>query len=52
MKPPSTLYMPLGHNKTPEEGKKHYRKFYDDELENCVDIFKKKVFYDVHVIRG
>ena len=44
-KPPASLYIGLGHNKTPEEDKKHYRKFYDDELENCEEIFKKKVFY-------
>lgn len=55
-KPPSTLYMELGHNPTPpatpEEEKKHYRKFYDDELENCEDIFDESPFYSVDVVRG
>jgi len=37
-KPPSTLYFELGYNEThptdPKLEKKHYRRYYDDELEN------------------
>lgn len=32
--------------------KKHYRMFYDDELENNKDIFPKMPFHSVNVKRG
>ena len=55
-KPPPSLYMEIGYNATPpmnpEVDKKHYRKFYDDELENCKDIFEESPFYTVDVVRG
>jgi hypothetical protein len=31
---------------------KHYRRFYDDELENIPDIFPKKPFFTVDIMRG
>lgn len=55
-KPPASLYMEIGYNPTPPTDlsldKKHYRKFYDDELENCKDIFEESPFYTVNVVRG
>lgn len=32
--PPETLFMAIGHDKTHESGVKHYRKIYNEELEN------------------
>lgn len=31
---------------------KHYRRFYDDELENITDIFKKNPFHKADIHRG
>ena len=48
--------MELGYNSTPplnpEEDKKHYRRFYDDELENCKEIFSESPFDICDIIRG
>jgi len=39
--PPKNLFMPIGYNKKKPERKeeeiKHYRRFYNDELENIED---------------
>jgi hypothetical protein len=32
--------------------KKHYRKFFRDELENCPSIFPKPVFQNLDLTRG
>mgnify|MGYP000046766287 CR=1 FL=1 len=37
--PPATLFMPLGWDEFTGQGRKHYRKFYKDELENDKSIF-------------
>lgn len=37
--PPPTLFMPLGWDEFTGQGRKHYRKFYKDELENDKSIF-------------
>lgn len=55
--PPESLYMPIGYDgavtdQKPTAGKRHYRKFYMDELENNREIFKKSVFYEAPVMRG
>ena len=31
---------------------KHYRRFYEDELENDTSIFPKPVFYNIDIHRG
>lgn len=55
-KPPATIYMEMGFNSEhptdPSLEKKHYRRFYDDELENVKEIFPKMPFYTVDIIRG
>jgi hypothetical protein len=55
-KPPATIYMELGHNEDPpekpEEDKKHYRKYFNDELENNKEIFPKMPFHTSNIIRG
>jgi hypothetical protein len=37
--PSSKMYIPLGWDEDKDTNKKHYRKFYPDELENNVEIF-------------
>lgn len=48
--------MELGHNESPsekpEDERKHYRKFFNDELENNKDIFPKMPFHTVDICRG
>ena len=39
--PPEELYMGLGWDEDKESNKKHYRLYYNDELENIKDIFPK-----------
>jgi hypothetical protein len=55
-KPPNSIFYELGFDTNPpdnvEEGNKHYRRFYDDELENVDEIFPKKAFHTVNIIRG
>jgi hypothetical protein len=55
-KPPSTLYYEIGYDKiapeNPEQGNKHYRRFYDDELENIKEIFPRKAFHSCDIVRG
>ena len=35
--PPDSLFMQVGFDSEPEAGKKHYRRFYPDELEKITD---------------
>jgi hypothetical protein len=55
-KPPPTIYAELGYNPAhpvdQAAEKKHYRRFYDDELENIKEIFPKKPFHQCDIIRG
>ena len=51
-KPPPTVYTELGFNDEYTDGRKHYRRFYDDELENDKDIFKKPTFHTFDIQRG
>ena len=55
-KPPSTLYYEVGFDKAPpekpEDGNKHYRRYYEDELENVKEIFSRFPFHTSDVIRG
>lgn len=37
--PNDSLYMPLGWDENEKTGRKHYRQFYNDELENNKEIF-------------
>lgn len=50
--PPASLYIGLGFNKTPEESKRHYRRYYPDELENVKEVMSKKPFHESKVTRG
>lgn len=50
--PPSSLFIGLGFNQVPEDNRKHYRRYFPDELENVKYIMPKKPFHDVPVMRG
>jgi hypothetical protein len=50
--PPSSLFVALGFNSNHEEKKKHYRRYYPDELENVKEVMPKKPFHEEKVVRG
>lgn len=50
--PPASLFLGLGFNKSAEESKKHYRRYYPDELENVKEVIPKKPFHECVVRRG
>ena len=50
--PPASLFVGLGFNKSAEESKKHYRRYYPDELENIKEVIPKKPFHECVVRRG
>ena len=37
--PPTSLYMPLGWDQDAKTKRKHYRLYYEDELENVQEVF-------------
>jgi hypothetical protein len=55
-KPPATMFYEVGFDKeapeTDDKRNKHYRRFYDDELENVKELFPKKAFHTSDIIRG
>jgi len=50
--PDPKLYEPIGFNKTPNDGKKHYRRIYQDCLENIDELGMKSPFYNFPLRRG
>ena len=50
--PPSERYLPLGFDDFPNQGKKHYRQFFDDELENVKSVMPSLPFTHIPVLRG
>ena len=40
--PPQTLFIGLGYDDNPEDERRHYRRFYDDELEYVKEIFPQE----------
>lgn len=49
--PPTELYIGLGFNKTKEDRKRHYRKYYLDELEKTTEIMPRKPFIEEVIYR-
>lgn len=43
-KPPESLYIGLGYDETPEDKKRHYRRYYSDELENVKELMGESPF--------
>jgi hypothetical protein len=50
--PPDSLYIGLGFDETPEDNKKHYRRFYADELENNKELMGEAPFMQFMLKRG
>ena len=51
-KPSENLYIALGYDEQPEDDRKHYRRFYPDELENCSELMPKSPFTEYPIKRG
>ena len=51
-KPPSELFLGLSFDPTPESKQKHYRKYYEDELENIKEVMPKSPFEEYELRRG
>lgn len=49
--PPESLYLPLGWDEFPTQRRKHYRKFFPDELENVLDVMPKKSPFDSYLLK-
>lgn len=50
--PPASLFIGLGFNETAESKKRHYRRYFADELENVKEVMPTKPFHECVVIRG
>ena len=50
--PPPSLFIGLGHNENKDSAKKHYRRYYPDELENVEVIFPRKPFHEEKIFRA
>ena len=50
--PPLSIYQAIGYNENADDNKKHYRRFYVDELENNKEIFSKSPFTQCDIERG
>lgn len=52
--PPETLFIGLGWDEDAETGRRHYRRYYPDELENVTEIMgeKSSVFNSYDLKRG
>lgn len=50
--PPPSLFIGLGYNQKHDEKKKHYRRYYPDELENVKEVMPKKPFHEDKIWRG
>ena len=42
--PPQTVFMPIGYDRTKDDGIKHYRRYYPDELENVGEVMQASPF--------
>ena len=44
--PPDSIFIALGWDPTPEDKRKHYRRFYDDELEKVKEVMELETPFD------
>mmetsp|Transcript_21809 Transcript_21809/g.16159 ORF Transcript_21809/g.16159 Transcript_21809/m.16159 type:complete len:132 (+) Transcript_21809:1030-1425(+) len=49
--PPASLFIGLGWDETPNEGKKHYRRYYADELEFVKEVMPVVSPFDSYVLK-
>lgn len=50
--PPPSLYLEVGYNENKDSGKKHYRRYYPDELEQISEVIPRKPFHEERVYRA
>lgn len=50
--PPASIFVGLGFNQNPEDKKKHYRRYFPDELENVKEVMPKLPFHEEKIMRG
>ena len=50
--PPPSLFIALGYNATPTDNRKHYRRYYPNELENISEVMPNKPFHEEAIMRG
>lgn len=50
--PPPSLFIGLGFNPDSKAGKRHYRRYYPDELEDVQEVIPRKPFYEEKIFRG
>ena len=43
--------MPIGYDRTKDDGIKHYRRYYPDELENIEEVMQKSPFLKENIYR-
>lgn len=51
-KPPESLYIGLGYDDAPEDNRKHYRRYYADELENIKELMGEPPFIQYFLKKG
>lgn len=50
--PPASLFIALGFNQNKDSGKKHYRRYYPEELEKVAAVIPKLPFHEELILRG
>ena len=48
--PPDSVFIGLGWDPTPEDKRRHYRRFYNDELENITEVMPVPTPFDAYKI--
>lgn len=51
-KAPDSLYIGIGWDETPEDKRKHYRRYYPDELENVKELMGEAPFIQYDLKKG
>jgi len=49
--PPETVFMPIGYDRAKDDGIKHYRRYYPDELENIEEVMQSSPFLREDIYR-
>ena len=49
--PPNTLYIGLGFDDVPDDNRKHYRRYFADELENISELLPKPQPFDTYYLK-
>lgn len=49
--PPESLFMGLGWDETPADARRHYRRYYNDELENIKEVMPESTPFNVFTLK-